>query len=205
MDDKQRLRKRIRDARAERVSTSAEAVSRAHAASFTDQLTRLTQALGAQRVACFVGHRGEPDTAGYIKWALDHGVEIMLPRSLSDDTLEWALHERGALAPGAFGIPEPTGPALPSGAAATADLLVIPAAAVDEGGWRLGWGRGFYDRELAALGNTQAQAAAARGGRPRPAVFAVVWEAEVLAAVPRETHDAPVDGVVTEERIRHFG
>ncbi|GAA2839833.1 5-formyltetrahydrofolate cyclo-ligase [Leucobacter komagatae] len=205
MDDKQLLRKRIRGARAERVATRTAAEARAHAASFTEQLTRLTQGLGAQRVACFVSHRGEPDTADYITWALDHGVEIMLPRSLADNTLEWALHERGALAPGPFGIPEPTGPALPSGATATADLLLIPAAAVDEGGWRLGWGRGFYDRELAALGDTQAPASDAQRGRPRPTVFAVVWEAEVVGAVPREAHDAPVDGVVTEERVRHFG
>ena len=55
--------------------------------------------------------------------------------------------------------------------------------------------RGYYDRALTALD------AARGGGMPGPpAVFAVLFDADLVAAVPREPHDRAVDGVVTPTR-----
>jgi 5-formyltetrahydrofolate cyclo-ligase len=71
------------------------------------------------------------------------------------------------------------------------DLLLIPAAAVDRTGMRMGWGRGYFDRALASL------------EEPGPA-FAVVFDDELLESVPSESHDRPVDGVVTPSRTRQF-
>jgi 5-formyltetrahydrofolate cyclo-ligase len=70
---------------------------------------------------------------------------------------------------------------------ATGDLLFVPALAVDELGNRLGRGKGYFDREISSLTNVLA--------------YAVVFENEVLNAVPVEAHDQRVDGVVTQERI----
>ena len=67
------------------------------------------------------------------------------------------------------------------------DLLFVPALAVDELGNRLGRGKGYFDREISSLTNVLA--------------YAVVFENEVLNAVPVEAHDQRVDGVVTQERI----
>lgn len=192
MDEKQRIRAVVRKRRSERVGdTAAYAIA---AVEVTSVLVRLTQDLAASRVCCFVSVRGEPDTSGYLAWAHANGVEVLLPRSLAGGELEWSAYVPGELAPGAFGIPEPQGPAVESG---SASLLLIPAAAVDRTGARLGWGRGFYDRELAACD--------AGPLRPRPPVFAVVFEEEVLASLPVEPHDVPVHGAVTEERIHRFG
>lgn len=191
MEDKRRLRETVRLRRAEREASTLAPDP------FTAQLAALTQQVGARRVACFVSVRGEPDTTGYLAWALEHGVDVLLPRSLSDGSLDWAVHRAGALAPGAFGIPEPTGGAVRGGAAGSADLLLIPAAAVDRSGTRLGWGRGFFDRELAQLRSDS--------GDLTPPVFAVVWEDEVVDELPAEPHDVPVHGAVTEETIHRFG
>jgi 5-formyltetrahydrofolate cyclo-ligase len=68
------------------------------------------------------------------------------------------------------------------------DLLFIPALVVDETGNRLGRGKGYFDRELSGLQGL--------------VVYAVVFENEVLASVPVESHDQRVDGVVTQEQIR---
>jgi 5-formyltetrahydrofolate cyclo-ligase len=67
------------------------------------------------------------------------------------------------------------------------DLLFVPALAVDRSGNRLGRGRGYFDRELASIEGV--------------AVYAVVFEHEVLEQVPTEAHDKRVHGVVTQEQI----
>lgn len=202
MEEKRTLRSAVREARearaarVPRAARDADAAAHDDAAALTAQLARLTQELGASRVTCFVSVKGEPDTAGYLAWALEHGVEVLLPRVLPGGRLEWAAHAAGAFTPGAFGIPEPTGPAIPDGPA-NCELLLIPAAAVDRAGTRLGWGRGYFDRELSRL--------PAAGGASGSSVFAVVWEDEVYEHLPAEAHDVPVLGAVTEERIHRFG
>ena len=67
------------------------------------------------------------------------------------------------------------------------DLLFIPALAVDELGNRLGRGKGYFDKELSGLQGV--------------VIYAVVFEDEVLASIPVESHDQRVDGVVTQARI----
>jgi 5-formyltetrahydrofolate cyclo-ligase len=67
------------------------------------------------------------------------------------------------------------------------DLLVIPAAAVDRSGMRLGWGRGYFDKTIGSMERC-------------PPVYAVIFDSELLDEVPSEVHDQPVDGVVTPTR-----
>ena len=71
------------------------------------------------------------------------------------------------------------------------DLLVIPAAAVDESGMRLGWGRGYYDKTIGSIEKC-------------PPVYAVIFDAELLDEVPTDPHDQPVSGVVTPTRVITF-
>jgi 5-formyltetrahydrofolate cyclo-ligase len=71
---------------------------------------------------------------------------------------------------------------------AAGDLLFVPALAVDDLGNRLGRGKGYFDREISCLTDVL--------------VYAVVFEDEVLDAIPVEDHDQRVDGVVTQEQIR---
>ena len=67
------------------------------------------------------------------------------------------------------------------------DLLFVPALAVDLAGNRLGRGKGYFDREIENLSGV--------------VIYAVVFDSEVLASVPVESHDKRVDGVVTQQRI----
>jgi 5-formyltetrahydrofolate cyclo-ligase len=97
--------------------------------------------------------------------------------------LSWAEHT-GLLAPGRFGLQEPTGRRLPPAVLATADVVVVPALAVAADGTRLGRGGGWYDRAL-----THARADAV--------LVAVVFDDELLPAVPAGPHDRRVTAVVT--------
>lgn len=97
--------------------------------------------------------------------------------------LSWVEHE-GGLAPGRFGILEPTGLRLPPPALAFADVVVVPALAVAPDGTRLGRGGGFYDRALAHA-------------RDSALLVAVVFDDELLDVVPAGPHDHRVHAVVT--------
>jgi 5-formyltetrahydrofolate cyclo-ligase len=68
------------------------------------------------------------------------------------------------------------------------DLVVVPGVAFDPQGNRLGWGAGYYDRLLAQV----------RADAP---IVALAFECQIVPAIPPESHDVPVDVIVTEQRI----
>lgn len=87
------------------------------------------------------------------------------------------------LEPAAFGLSVP-----PAGAEElTPRLLLVPLAAFDAAGHRIGYGKGHYDRALARL-----DAAA-----PTLAV-GLAFAVQQVAAVPAEPHDRPLDLVLTD-------
>jgi 5-formyltetrahydrofolate cyclo-ligase len=95
------------------------------------------------------------------------------------------FHEWSPGAPMKIGhhrIPEPE-----SARALAPDLLLIPCVGFDDGGYRLGYGGGYYDRTLAAW-----------PGEARPVTVGVAFEACRTSALPRETHDVPLDAIVTD-------
>lgn len=112
---------------------------------------------------------------------------VLLPVATAGRPLDWA-EAGGGVRRGAFGIDEPAGPTLGPGALLTADLVVIPALAVDRSGARLGRGGGHYDRTLALLAGSP--------GR-HPMVVAVVYDDELLDHIPVEATDRNVDAVLT--------
>jgi 5-formyltetrahydrofolate cyclo-ligase len=90
---------------------------------------------------------------------------------------------------GAFGVSEPA----PTASHVRPSLVLVPLLAFDEGGRRLGYGAGFYDRTLEAL----------RALGPVTTV-GLAYEAQRLKRVPTSGHDAGLDWIVTQERARRF-
>jgi 5-formyltetrahydrofolate cyclo-ligase len=151
------------------------------------QLAELCLSNGATKVACYLAFGDEPDTEIFIDWALENSIEVLLPISNADGTLGWVRFD-GETQTGIFGFQEAAGPVADL---ADADLIFIPAMAVDKAGQRLGKGKGYYDKALATL-ETIAP------------VIAVVFDEEVLESVPTENHDHPVDAVVTPSETLVF-
>ena len=115
---------------------------------------------------------------------------MLLPRLLDD--MDLALVEyagREALARRAARPARAGGPPLAAAAIASAEVVLVPALAVDRRGHRLGQGGGSYDRALP---------------RTHGLRIAVVFADEVLDEVPVEPHDAVVDGVLTEHGLVRF-
>ena len=146
-------------------------------------LVRLVYELDVNVIASYQPLSSEPDVSDFNLWAKGLGKTLLLPR-IEGEQLVFA---QGDLVPGAHGILEPSGDAEDL---SNAQLILIPALAVDKNGNRLGKGKGFYDRALSNI-----------TGIPK---YAVVFDSEVLDRVPTETHDIWVTGAVTPTTIHHF-
>ncbi|MCU1481181.1 MAG: 5-formyltetrahydrofolate cyclo-ligase [Subtercola sp.] len=184
---KRALRAELRERRRTRTSTERQAAT----AAFTANLVSLVGSTGATRVACYLSGQNEPNTRPFLNWALANGVEVLLPISREDGLLDWAHGDGETETEGPHGMPEVVGEPLGPIAINDVDLIVIPAAAVDRGGMRMGWGRGYFDKTLGSM-------------QKCPPVYAVIYDDELLDSVPREVHDQPVNGVVTPSRILTF-
>lgn len=77
---------------------------------------------------------------------------------------------------------------LPSAPELFPDLVLVPLIAFDREGGRLGQGGGHYDRTLEALATRV----------PRPPFVGFAYSGQQVARVPREPHDQPLDGILTE-------
>lgn len=144
----------------------------------------------AHCVAAYVSRGQEPRTMPLLA-ALDRNdIRVLLPALGPGLTRAWAEY-RGASdlsvrAPGR--PPEPSGDPLGPEALAEADVIVIPALAIDRKGYRLGQGGGWYDRALLHA-------------RPDALLVAAVYHEEFLdVPLPRDIHDVPVHAVVTPTR-----
>lgn len=128
----------------------------------------------AGTVAAYVAHGSEPPTGPLLEMLSVRGTTVLLPVLLPDADLDWTSYGGSVL----------IGPA----AIASAQVVVVPALAVDRAGTRLGRGGGSYDRALARV---------ERG----VLVVALVYDHEYVEALPAAPHDRPVRAVVTPGRV----
>ncbi|MCW3841868.1 5-formyltetrahydrofolate cyclo-ligase [Micromonospora yasonensis] len=172
---------------AHRRSLTAEHRSEA-AARVQAELISLVRRLGPARMTAYVPVGSEPggaDLPEALRAALAPDAELLLPVLRDDLDLDWAGYaDPGSLRAAGRGLREPTGPRLGALAVATADLVVVPALAVDHRGFRLGRGGGSYDRALARVPATAL-------------TVALLHDGELIEAVPGEPHDLPVRAVIT--------
>jgi 5-formyltetrahydrofolate cyclo-ligase len=185
---KRALRAELRERRRSHTQTERAAATEG----FTRQLVALTSRLGASSVSCYLSATDEPNTRPYVNWARTEGLRVLFPISRADGLLDWTTatdDEEEVI--GLFGMPEPIGELLGPIAINDVDLIIVPAAAVDATGMRLGWGRGYYDKTLGSMERC-------------PPVYGVVFDSELVESVPRERHDQAIDGAVTPTRTVEF-
>ncbi|CAM5680622.1 5-formyltetrahydrofolate cyclo-ligase OS=Streptomyces tendae OX=1932 GN=GUR47_27390 PE=3 SV=1 [Streptomyces tendae] len=193
--DKRTLRRDILAARNRLTPDDVREAARALAA----QALGLPELAGARAVAAYVSVGAEPGTLALLDALRARGARVLLPALLPDNDLDWGEYTgEDSLARvrhgGRMELCEPAGERLGPDAVTRADVVLLPGVAVDGRGLRLGRGGGSYDRVLARL-----EAAGAR-----PALLVLLYDREVVAHVPAEPHDRPVDAVVTPSGVRRF-
>lgn len=115
------------------------------------RVTELPEYKQAKTVFCFVGGFGEPDTMKFIRNALQDGKRVGVPLCMSDGIMEVReiKNPDTDLQTGAYGILEPA-PLAALIAPEEIDFALLPCVTCDRSGNRLGHGKGYYDRYLAA-------------------------------------------------------
>jgi 5-formyltetrahydrofolate cyclo-ligase len=145
-----------------------------------DAVLSLPETQMAGTVAAYYSIGSEPETHGLLFALWKRGSYVLLPILLPDGDLDWASYEGpDSLRTGPRSLREPAEPPRGTGAVASADLVLVPALAVDHSGLRLGRGGGSYDRALARVG-TQV-----------PTV-ALLYDTELVPNVPAGPHDQRV-------------
>ncbi len=155
---------------------------------------RVAQALAAwdryrraHSVLLYLAFGAEIDLAPLLD---DRGKRVLVPRSHDDPEPTLAVHELA----GATLRRHPFGPLEPAASSPAVDaseleLVVVPGLCFDRDGYRLGYGRGYFDRFLATLA-------------PGVPCVGVTLDALVVPRLPREPHDVPVTHLVTESGVR---
>jgi 5-formyltetrahydrofolate cyclo-ligase len=153
-----------------------------------DHVLEMPQVTSAGTIAAYYSVGTEPDTRGLIFALWKRGSYVVLPVLLPDGDLDWASYEGPeSLAPGPRGVLQPAEPVRGTGTVARADVVLVPALAVDVRGRRLGRGGGSYDRALARVG-------------PQVPTIALLYDSELLPSVPAEEHDQAVRAVARPEQ-----
>lgn len=156
---------------------------RAGSLAVADDVLAVSGLSEAPLVGAFWPIRSEVDPRPLIERLFARGQRVALPKVTPDGLVfrEWRPGE--ALVSGTFGLSEPRDdlPALDPTA------LIVPLAAFDRRGHRVGYGRGYYDRAIARLSRTG------------PVLtIGIAFSVQEIDRVPSEPHDRPLDHIVTE-------
>ena len=143
-------------------------------------------------VLVYVSTPIEVDTYGIIRQAIADGKRVAVPRCVPG-TRHMDFHlisSTQELSPGMFGVYEPDPERHEKLTRLDEGLCLVPAFSYDHGGYRLGYGKGYYDRFLSRFGGD---------------VVGICYSCCVQRTLPHGRFDRPVDLLVTDKFLRRTG
>ena len=177
---RQVLRKEMGDRRA---SLSALEVDNSSTL-IAGKLMELDPIINARNIMGFASVRNEVDLRPFLRRQADLGKTILLPRVEKNGSLAAVeLSSWESTRSGAFGIAEPTGSDFPL---TGIDAVIVPGLVFDAYGYRLGYGKGYYDRFLKLLPKSTF-------------ICGVCYEFQVVDNIFPNDEDVPVHWIVTEK------
>jgi 5-formyltetrahydrofolate cyclo-ligase len=161
---------------------------RGAARAIRDRALALPELRERQIVGAYWPIRSEVDPRPLMRALIRRGQDVALSQILHPH-LSWRLWRPGdVLVKGGFGVREP-GPDAPE---CFPSALLVPLAAFDRRGHRLGYGKGHFDRAIAAL-----------SGKHPVLTVGLAYAAQEVEDVPAEPHDRGLDIILTEtETVR---
>ncbi len=190
-DNQERLRHAVKQEIRARLRATRGALPRAACRARSEAICARVIALPgferAETVAGYLAMGNEADPAPILAEAAARGKRIALPRvdpaSYALSLLLWSEGE--PLVKSGWGVMEPAASA-PEVAGTELDLIIVPALAIDLEGYRIGYGKGCYDRLLSGL--------------PGKVSIGIVYDFQLIEQCPRTQGDVPVSMVVTDRR-----
>jgi 5-formyltetrahydrofolate cyclo-ligase len=142
-------------------------------------------------ISGFLPIRSEFDARPLMVELRKKGAQLCLPAVITKTEIVFRAFERAReLVDGGFGTLAPPKDA----AILDPAIMLVPLAAYDARGHRIGYGAGHYDRAIAKLN--------AKGKRPK--LIGLAFECQRVDRVPDEAHDAPLDAIITEQGLHNF-
>jgi 5-formyltetrahydrofolate cyclo-ligase len=142
-------------------------------------------------VSGFLPIRSEIDLRPLMAALAARGARLCLPVVASKSEIVFRELVRGApLVDTGFGT---VGPG-PQAEVLLPRVMLVPLAAFDAQGNRIGYGAGYYDRYIAML----------RQGGIEPDLTGIAFDCQEVARVPAEAHDVPLPRILTESGLRNF-
>jgi len=146
----------------------------------------------SKSVFIYVSMGNEVPTHTIIKNALAGGKTVSVPK-IGLGTQMYAVPVRNIeqdLIPGKLGILEPKSHLQPISESCI-DLIIVPGLLFDIGGYRIGYGKGYYDRYLSTMKKIS----------PHCKTIGLAYQNQVVQQLPRGEHDKPVMLIITEKQI----
>jgi 5-formyltetrahydrofolate cyclo-ligase len=159
-----------------------------------DHVTRLPEIIKARHIHLYlsISALAEVCTSPIVDGLTLMDKQLSVPVIRNGEILTAAFRKGDALRPAQFGMPEPE--VLSVVDESKLDVVLIPLLAFDERGYRIGYGKGFYDRFLQRL--------SLRG--VTPCRIGLSFLLQKVEAVPADSWDEPLDGVVHEHGMIRF-
>lgn len=155
----------------------------------------------AREIYCYASLPDEVSTAGLMDEAWKAGKRVAVPRVTDEGKMDFFYIESLAeLSPGYYGISEPalnvgrlalpepvskTGIYPDSDVEESRTLILLPGAAFDKKGNRIGYGKGFYDRYLHRF--------------PKCRRIGIAYSLQCVDEILAEPFDISVEAVITEK------
>jgi 5-formyltetrahydrofolate cyclo-ligase len=159
----------------------------ARSAAIGERIVALPAFQRARAIHCYLPIRAEVDTRLLVAAALEQGKAVAVPVIGADRRMShsWIRDiDPADFTAGVLGTltPRVIRPARPG----DWDMTIVPLLGFDRAGYRIGYGKGYYDRLLAAA----------------PAfMIGVGFAAQEVAGLPHADHDIRLDAIVTEDEI----
>ncbi len=135
----------------------------------------------AESVMFYIPINREVDVIPLALSVFKHGKNILFPRITNNEIEAVAVkNPEFDFRPGAYGIPEPTGKAWDD----TIDLIVVPGVAFDYRKYRIGYGKGYYDRFLTRQDYKKA--------------VGVAYQFQLFNKILHTDNDVRLNGIITE-------
>ncbi len=122
--------------------------------------------------------RNEVDPLYLLPWLRENNITVCLPSIQSNKIVPLVYAREEPLIRGHFGINEPSHRIIHPD---PCDIVVAPCVAVDKARYRLGYGKGFYDRFLS----------------PNSFSIGLVYPFQVIENFPHDIHDQPLSRIIT--------
>lgn len=190
METKSEIRKRILETRG--ALTQDEVAAKSDA--ILQKVLKTPEYMEADNILLYADYNREVMTRGIFEDAILRKKRVYFPKSdqLTNTMAFYQTVSVKQLEKGFMGIPEPKeNPQLCYKFNASEDTLVIvPGVAFDMAGFRLGYGKGFYDKFLS--------------NKRQLSTMALAFACQIVEELPSEPHDIKMDKIVTEEIIYSF-